>query len=341
MPLLIYQLVHDYLPAKRKQTQKGWWTFNAPCCHHRGHNTDTRSRGNLLFVPDGTIVVNCYNCGFKTRYRGSDITYTFEQWLEWIGVPKSKIQEAKLEILSKKLNGEIQDVDTNHLFKIEHYQQIDLPQGSKSIADWTNDGVISKELLACINYLAERGRKILTGYDYYWASTSKHNLNQRILIPFYYNNKIVGYTGRYAGTPPKGVPKYWNSDRPADYLFNNHVINLRNRKFVLILEGPFDAIAVDGVGTLGSKMNLGQINWLNSTDKEKIVVPDRQRKNQDLIDTALEQGWSVSFPDWDDKIKDAAEATMCFGNLYTLASILKTRTNIKLEIDVKRKLLKG
>ena len=84
-----------------------------------------------------------------------------------------------------------------------------------------------------------------------------------------------------------------------------------------------------------------EIALLNSVDIEKIVVPDRQRQNQNLIDTALEQHWSVAFPDWKSSIKDAAEASTIYGKLYTIYSIINSRTNSELQINFKRKLLKG
>lgn len=340
MLLLVHQLVQDYLPAKRRQSQKGWHIFNSPCCSHRGHNADTRGRGNLLFLNDGSMIFNCYNCGYKTAFRGS-ISTGFENWLEWLGAPRDRIQQAKLEILSKKLNGELEISDNSYVVPIDNFKEIEMPYDAKPISHWIGSGNIPKDLSICIDYISNRGRAISTGYNYYWTKNVSHNLNKRVLIPFYYQNKIIGYTGRYAGIPPSGVPKYWNSDLPNGYLFNNRVINIKTRKYILILEGPFDAIAVDGVGVLGSTMNNAQITWLNSIDKEKIVVPDRQRKNQDLIDTALEHGWSVSFPDWPDNIKDAADASLYFGKLYTLASIITHKTHVQLEVNLKRKLLKG
>jgi DNA primase len=166
-------------------------------------------------------------------------------------------------------------------------------------------------------------------------------MNKRIIVPFRHRGQIIGWTGRYAGIPPANIPRYFNSDLPGGYLFNGDVINDRKREYVLVLEGPFDAISIDAVAALGSELNQQQINWLNSTDTEKIIVPDRQRKNQRLIDVALEQNWSVSFPDWEDNIKDAAQATEKYGELYTLSSIINSRTDSPLQIGVKRQLLKG
>jgi len=341
MALILHQLVQDYLPIKRRQNQKGWIVFNSVCCHHRGHSQDTRARGNLLISSDGNMIVNCYNCGFKTGYRGGDLSSGLEIWLRYLGVPQAKIQEAKLEILSKKLSGELDTIDDTQWFRTEHFPEVQLPKHSNTIEHWLTQDDLSDDFIKCVEYLTNRGRAVASSYHYYWTPITRWDLNNRIIIPFFHHNKIVGWTGRYCGIPPNNVPRYFNSDIPTGYLFNNQVMQNQHRQYVLITEGPFDAIAVDGVAALGSKMNKQQIAWLNSIDQEKVIVPDRQLKNQELIDIALEQGWSVSFPDWDDKIKDAAQASATYGRLYTIASVIKARTNSKLQINMKRQMMRG
>ena len=34
-------------PGKKKKTQSGWTSFNAPCCIHNGHSPDKRMRGGI------------------------------------------------------------------------------------------------------------------------------------------------------------------------------------------------------------------------------------------------------------------------------------------------------
>ena len=293
------------------------------------------------------MVYNCYNCGFKTGYKGGDIGHQFEAWMGWLGIPQEKIQQAKLEILSKKLSGELETIEENNWFKIEDFPEVKLPTEARSFADWVAEESPPDAMVSCLEYLIGRGRAVSENWEYFWSPNfpgiagRKVNLHHRIIIPFKHKNKIVGWTGRYFGKPPSGISKYHNSDIPPGYLFNGDAIFAKNRKFVLIHEGPFDAIATNGVGALGSTLNKSQIAWLNSTDKEKIVVPDRQAKNQDLIDIALEQRWSVSFPDWEEKIKDAADASKIYGRLYTLASILDAKTSSQLKIGFTRQLLRG
>lgn len=332
----IHELILQYLPHKRKQNSRGWTNFDSPCCHHRGHNRDTRSRGNLFIDQDGSIVTNCYNCGFKAAFKNNILTSNFEIWMGYLGIPKDAIQKLKISLLSEKLNG-IDSVIIPKI-KIEHptsFREIEFPDNTVPLSNKIQKAEY------CYRYLQHRGRAVSEGYSYYWCNSASYNLEQRIIIPFYYRNSLVGWTSRYAGNPPKGVSRYYNGCKPQNYLFNSDVMYLPSRKFIVLVEGPFDAIAVSGVATLGKSLNSSQIAWVNSLNKEVILLPDREAENQDLIDIAIEQGWNVSFPNWDNSIKDAAEASKKYGKLWTINSAIQFKTNNKLEISIKRQLLKG
>lgn len=340
----IIELIKKYWSTGRrtKQTQKGWITGNACCCQHRGHNPDTRSRGNFLFLNNGHIIYNCYNCGFKTGYINVGLSNNFISLMHYLGIPNETIQELKLDIFNKKTNGELYTgIIQPKIFNNNEFKEIELPPEAVQIKELLKTSYRPDNFVNCVEYLKSRGTAIEEGWDYYWSPSPKWDLNNRIIIPFKHNETIVGWTGRYIGTPPKDVSKYFNSDIQEGYLFNGEVIAKPKRKYIIIVEGPFDAIAIDGVSALGSMLNKTQINWLNSTDKEKIVMPDRQQKNQGLIDIALDEGWAVSFPEWEENIKDAADAQCRYGQLYTVASIIASRTKNNLQINVKRQLLKG
>ena len=111
-----------------------------------------------------------------------------------------------------------------------------------------------------------------------------------------------------------------------------------NRKFVIVTEGPFDAITVSGVSILGSEINETQKDCINGLNRQVIVVPDRDASGQKLVDQAIEFGWSVAFPEWDKTVGDVAEAVLKYGRLFTIQSILKTTESSKLKIDLKRKM---
>jgi hypothetical protein len=315
--------------------------FNSPCCHHRGHSQDKRHRGNLMMSPDGVIGYNCYNCGFKTRFSGTDITKNFESLLHWLGTPDEDIKAAKLELLKNKIDGVDTEVVNTEFFFNKNFKEVDLPDDAVPIESVIESEELSADFLSVIEYLQSRGNAVALNYDYYYSTSTKHDMNKRIIVPFYHDHKIVGWTARYAGKPPVGTPRYFNSHLQPGYLFNNEVMDKHNRKYVLLVEGPFDAIAVDGVAVLGSELSREQLAWLLQCDKEIVVVPDRQRKNQGLIDAALDNEWYVSFPEWEDSIKDCADASARYGRIYTLKSILESKTKSALQIKVKRQMFKG
>lgn len=338
---LIHQIVLSHIPPRHRVNLRGWLTFNAPCCEHRGHSPDKRKRGNLMLSSDGTIAYNCYNCGFKTKFDGVDLSRHFESLLFWMKVPSEDIKRVKLELLSNKLDGtDATRSDDNPNF-FGSFKEIELPAHSFKLEDVTEWDDIPESYLDVISYLDTRGPAVADNYGYYWCSSHKNDMERRLIIPFYHNGKVVGWTARYAGNPPKGVPRYFNSELQPGYLFNNAALEKPGRKYALLLEGPFDAISVDGVSALGSELSQEQLMWLKRTDKEIIVVPDRQRKNQGLIDAALVHGWSVSFPEWEDDIKDAADASARYGRLYTVRSIINNKTNSELQINVKRQMFRG
>jgi len=172
-------------------------------------------------------------------------------------------------------------------------------------------------------------------YDFMYSPDKMWDIHQRLLIPFYWRGDIVGYTGRVFDAESKGV-KYYTDVWPG-YVFNMDAQDW-TRKFVIVTEGPFDAIAVSGVSILGSEINDTQRELIDNLGRQVIVVPDRDAPGQKLVDQATEHGWCVAFPEWDKDVGDVAEAVQKYGRLFTLQSILKTTEKTKLKIDLKRKM---
>jgi hypothetical protein len=337
---LMHQLLAEHLPQRRRSSARGWQMFNAPCCHHRGHGRDTRMRGNLLLLSDGHIAYNCYNCGFKTVFDTVNISRNFENLMSWLGMPDEDVRRIKLEILQNRLLGVTAPQANSELDFVRDFQAVSLPEDARPCEMILQDPVMSPQFANCMQYLFSRGTAVAQGWDYYWTANNKWNLDQRIIIPFFHRDKIVGWTARYAGKPPSGTPRYYNSDIQPGYLFNCDALTKGSRRFVIVVEGAFDAIAIDAVAVLGSEISRQQLQWLHSADREIIVMPDRQKQNQGLIDVALQQGWSVSFPDWEDDVKDAADASCRYGKLLALSTIISSRTNSALQIGTKRQRFK-
>jgi hypothetical protein len=292
-------------------------------------------------LPDGAVVYNCYNCEYRTRFDGIHLSLNFEKLLRWCGATSDHLTAIKLELLKNQLEG-IDQSQTLEILSQPEFKEMSLPKHSfpiEEIAGWDDP---PKDYLAVLNYLVDRGDAVSSGYNFYWSSSHKNDMCNRLILPFYHKDKIVGWTARYAGTPPsQSIPRYFNSELQTGYIFNDSAMYRYNRDSVILVEGPFDAIAVDGIASLGSKLSREQIAWIESSGKDVVVLPDRQRKNQGLIDVALEKGWCVSFPEWEDDIKDAADAARRYGRIYTVRSTLASKTRSRLEIGLKRQMFRN
>jgi hypothetical protein len=210
----------------------------------------------------------------------------------------------------------------------------ELPQLSMTLKDWADvmQGEIEQELgaqyLSIIDYTVNRGFSDPFDWDFYWSP----NYADRIIIPFRYQGQIVGYTARRI-TDHK--PKYISEQQPG-YVFNLDNQNYQ-RKFVIVCEGPFDAIGIDGVAILGSELSPQQIQLIKKLDREVIVVPDKDHEGPKIIKQAIENDWTVSFPDWQ-LCKDINEAVVKYGRLKTLHMILTStyRTELKIRLHMKQ-----
>jgi hypothetical protein len=56
----------------------------------------------------------------------------------------------------------------------------------------------------------------------------------------------------------------------------------------------------------------------------------------ELVERALELGWAVSMPDWED-CKDVNDAVIKYGRLATLLTIMQSRETSRIKIEMRRK----
>ena len=328
---IVFDALQVYLPAKRKQTPSGWLAFNAPCCEHNGTTPDTRQRGGLIANADEGVSFHCFNCGFKTSWRnGRNLSFKMKKFMRWLNVPDDTITKLALQVLQTKTDS------TGHktFITLPKFVSKELPPKSKPIHEWADykalePGGIDKDLFKVLEYIAAR-KLNLNDYDFYW--TPEAGYRDRLIIPFYYREKVVGYTARKV---VESKVKYLSEQQPG-YVFNIDE-QTDDRKYVVAVEGPIDAIAIDGVALLGSEIKEQQTALLNSLGKHVIVVPDRDEAGQKLVYDAMEAGWSVSMPDWSQDIGDVNDAVRKYGRLHTLYSIVKNAEESQLKIKLRMK----
>jgi DNA primase len=98
-------------------------------------------------------------------------------------------------------------------------------------------------------------------------------------------------------------------------------------------------MSVNGVAVLGSDCSEPQAEIIDGLAREVIVVADRDRAGAKLINDAIEYGWSVSFPVWQETCKDINEAVVKYGRLFVIKSILDSKETGKLKIELMKKRL--
>ena len=334
----IQDSVLQLLPAKKKTGQNGWISFNAPCCSHNGESADTRGRGGLK-TEAGRVSYHCFNCQFKASYQpGRHLNYKFRKFLSWLGADDNTVRRLVIDAVRlKDLVAPEQVEEPEQEIKFEartlpaEARELNELNAFYSLGDYQS---VPPEYYAAVEYAAQRSLDI-NKYRFYWTPEVAHNLHRRIIVPFYYQQQIVGYTARAIVDGIK--PKYYSS-HPADFVFNLDT-QQPDWKVVLVCEGPIDAMSIDGVALNGSEVSDQQAELIDRLQREVVVVPDSDKSGRRLVERAIELGWTVSFPVWMETCKDVNEAVLRYGKLFVVKAILESRETSKLKIELKKKRL--
>ena len=315
-----------------KSVPSGWKKQNCKLCHHRGQGHDKRERFGIKVEGDGTIIVNCFNCGFSASWSpGNTLSKSFKWFLITIGMSDYDVKRIDFELYKHR-----NQMDTANKITFrditKKWTETELPKGAKTIDEWASLGTTDSAFLQVVTYLAQR--KLLYPKDFYWTPDDPM-YKKRAILPFKYEGKIVGHTGRLAGESKK--LKYM-AHTPKGYLANLDSQKSDTRKYVILCEGIFDAYLVDGIAALGNTLSQDQISIIERLGKEIIVVPDKDKAGQELFDIAVKQGWTVSTPNWGKGIKDPASAVEKYGRVLTVQSIIASRDKNAFSAKIKRKL---
>jgi len=321
---LVLDKFRTFLPARAKSSPSGWTSFNAPCCHHRGHSRDTRKRGGVRY--NEGVVYNCFNCKFTASWSpGRPISNKFRNLCKWLGASDDDIKE----LIFEALKTESPEYKPENFKPTVTFTPKDLPEGALSISEWLDvdlDHDLEQKLADVVQYIVDRGHDPTDG-NFYWSPVVGYD--NRVIVPFRYQGQIVGNTARKV---TDGKPKYL-SDQHPHFVFNVDAQH-EDQKYVFVCEGPFDAMSIGGVGLLTNDVAEQQSRIINSLGHEIIVIPDQDEAGLNLIDRAIELDWAVAFPNWDSDIKDVADAVQKYGKLFVMVDAIKTaqRGEIKLKM---------
>jgi hypothetical protein len=318
----------QYLPAKRKPSPQGWLSFNAVCCTHNGNSQDRRGRGGIKVTEQGWSY-HCFNCAYTASFiLGRTVSFKAKRLLGWMGVPENEIDMLNLESLRhRSIHGILEDRQRtfNALSAIDFEEADDFPPFSE---------VVTPEHPLYWDYIRRRGVPedfpIMTSIK----TDGVHWTRPFVLVPFTYNNKVIGWTARFLDDKQ---PRYINHSQPG-YVFGTDLQHA-DWQHVLVMEGIFDALSIGGLAVMHNTISDAQARLIRSLGREVTVVPDQDTAGVELIDRAVELGWAVSIPEWPEGCKDVNDAVIKLGRLGALLTIMASRETSRIKIEIKKKQL--
>lgn len=316
----VIDYVRNSIPVGWKANSTGWMSGNCPMCIHNGQSrADTRKRGGFRFEDD-LCSYHCFNCGYKASFRAGQtaLSGSFKRLLlKGLMFDRADVQRIGLRLLQDRTADQIFiEAKRPENYKID-WQTTELPEGSAHINDVNVDDLRSPDsFFGSCEHIVNRGLDFHT--DWYYSSTLQHR--SRIILPFRYKGEIVGYIARWTKDErKKETPKYLVS-KPQHFVYN--LDNVQDVETVVVTEGPFDALVMGGVALNGTALSEEQVKIINSLRKRVVVLPDFDKAGNALVDAALENEWDVAFPTWAETCKDANEAMLKYGRLFTVANVL-------------------
>jgi DNA primase len=327
---IMLEYIRTLIPPSWRTSPAGWTSGNCPVCTQNGQaRPDTKGRGGFSFNDD-KFQYHCFNCGFKTGFHsGGRVNNRLKQLLKAFGASENDIHRLQLEVMRE------QDVATL-LLKQERRQKlvidwptVELPEGALPFMDHEE---IDTDWINAAEYLTKRGFDIEDDRLQFSFSKAPARMNKRFIIPFYYQGRVVGYTARWVGKTPEGMPKYYNQQPPKNFVYGLDR-QTADKQIVIVTEGQLDAIVTDGIAIGSNKINEDQADIIHSLQKHIVVLPDADKPGMAMVDAAIENNWSVAFPEWED-CKDAGDALTKYGKLYTMRSILDSIVTNPTKIQV-------
>ena len=314
--------ITSFLPAKRKQSSSGWVSFNGPCCVHNGESVDRRQRGGFKSSIEGWSY-HCFNCNFTASFiLGRNLSIKARKFLSWLNVPAEEIDRIQLDSMRhRSVEGIIDERQkiADAILGI-HFEEKDMGGVEFVTPDHTD----------IWNYL--RRRQVPIDYPYMISSTK--GTRTGVIIPFTYNNTLVGRTTRFLDDRK---PVWINYFQPG-YVFGTD-LQQQDWQYVIVTEGIFDALSINGLALMHNTVSDAQARLIRNIGKEIIVVPDQDIAGMELVDRAIELNWPVSIPEWPDDIKDVNDAVIRLGKIATLITILQSKETSKIKIELRKRQL--
>lgn len=239
-------------------------------CPHRDHNDKNPSFG----MNSNTGQFKCFSCGFK----GSSLVSLM------IGVEGITYQEAmdrlydsrpvELEVSDRTIYNDIMTESQKWFTSAIKAQREPLKTCAYNAREYLRKRGITDDIITKYNigyshdgvvqYLSKKGLyNEACKHTQFISENNAYICGNRITVPVYHRNVLIGFSMR--ALDAKAERKYLNLINPSLYPSSEWFFNLDNCKgdTLLLTEGVFDAIAVDGAAMLGTSLSPDRIALLH------------------------------------------------------------------------------
>ena len=254
---------------KFKRVKPNLYNFRCPICGDSKKNK-SKTRGYLYSVK-ADVNFKCHNCGtsmtFSNFLKQLDPVihkqYVFERFKEGKTGRSTVVEEPKFEFQSPK-------------FK----KKLDLPKASEHPR--SEGYLLARKVDPSKFYYAEKFKSFVNTLKPTFDDVE--NDEERIIIPLYYQNDLIGLQGRSLGlSKVKYITIMINDDAPKIYGLDE----IDQSKPVYVTEGPFDStfirnsIAMCGADADISKWGISNPVWIYDNEPRNREILSRISKTID------------------------------------------------------------
>ena len=320
------QVVRQYVQLPSMPTSGGWFPILCKVCNDHGRKG---KRAGFKF-DNGGVAYHCFNCGpdMNTKY-DPDTSLRIPRKIKTIltnyGIPETEWQAVEFVNLGKHPTN-VDGITIKPHVNIEP-PEIKLPEEFYLLSD-AKEGDKWAEVARW--YLTEERGVDPTSYPYMLVKKSDDMFMRkwlgRLVIPMYKDGKLIFFQGR--DLTNNKIKKYESPAVAKDkILFGFDQLFTHTESPLYVVEGYFDADAVDGVAILGNEITDAQIQHLNRSPRRKVYIPDKSGDGQQTAEQALDLGWSISTPDIGSSCKDMSDAVNKYGKMYVMKTLADNTTD--------------
>ena len=326
------EVIRTNINLPSRPNGRGFFSVLCKVCNDHGKKG---KRAGFKFEGE-SVGYNCFNCGHSAGYDPAKHRATMPRDMEMVldsfGVDQKEWEQVTFDAFMADMP-EGQKREAAPLVSINP-TVLEFPNTFYPLTDDPEDPWAQE----AIHYITEERKVDWKAHPYFLSKKTIHPVDKkwygRLIIPVYKDGKLIFWQGR--DLTDSMQKKYLSAKESRDkVLYGFNELFKHTEEPLYIMEGFFDAHIIGGVATFGNKLTPEQIKWINRSSRPKVYIPDKFGDGQIAAYQALEEGWSVSLPDWGYETKDINDSFKRYGELFTRMAIKRgTHDGFDAEVEI-------